>query len=72
MSKDVLSIFQIILGIALVALVLLQVKGTGLGSTFGGELSFYHTKRGVEKILFYLTMIVSGLFLLSSASLLIV
>lgn len=63
MKSQIFSIIQIILAVLLVVLVLLQQKGTGLGSTFGGELSFYRTKRGVEKLLFYLTILVSTLFL---------
>lgn len=63
MNSQIISVSQIILGIILIGLILLQVKGTGLGSAFGGEISFYQTRRGVEKILFYLTIIVSFLFL---------
>lgn len=55
-----------VLGIALIGLVLLQTKGTGLGSAFGGDLGFYRTKRGFERLLFYLTIAVSALFLASS------
>lgn len=57
-------ITEIILGIALIILIVLQSKGTGLGSTFGGDMGFYGTKRGAEKILFIMTIIVSFLFLL--------
>lgn len=56
-------ITEIILGIALVILIVLQSKGTGLGSTFGGDMGFYGTKRGAEKILFVMTIIISILFL---------
>lgn len=56
-------ITEIILGIALVILIVLQSKGTGLGSTFGGDMGFYGTKRGAEKMLFVLTIIISFLFL---------
>lgn len=66
MSKDIISIIQIFLGIILTLLILMQTKGTGLGSTFGGEISFYSTRRGVEKLLFYFTIITSGLFLITS------
>lgn len=59
-------ITEIILGIALVILVVMQSKGTGLGSTFGGDMGFYGTKRGAEKMLFVLTIIVSALFLLTA------
>lgn len=59
-------ITEIILGVALVGLIILQSKGTGLGSTFGGDMGFYGTKRGAEKMLFYLTIIVATLFLLTA------
>jgi protein translocase SecG subunit len=59
-------IAEIVLGIALVILVVMQSKGTGLGSTFGGDMGFYGTKRGAEKMLFVLTIIVATLFLLSA------
>lgn len=68
MSNPNLSLIQIILALILVGLILLQAKGTGLGSTFGGELGFYGTKRGAEKLLFILTIVIGFLFL--SASLL--
>lgn len=59
-------ISEIILGIALVTLVVLQSKGSGLGSTFGGDMGFYGTKRGAEKMLFVLTIVVATLFLLTA------
>lgn len=66
MDKNLLSIFQIIIGFGLIALILIQAKGSGLGSTFGGETGFYRTKRGLEKLLFYITIIFATLFLISS------
>lgn len=59
-------IAEIILGTILVGLIVLQSKGTGLGSTFGGDMGFYGTKRGAEKMLFVLTIIISILFLLTA------
>lgn len=59
-------IAEIILGTVLVGLIVLQSKGTGLGSTFGGDMGFYGTKRGAEKMLFVLTIIISILFLLTA------
>ena len=58
-----LQIFQIILGIILITVILLQAKGTGLGVSFGGGDS-YHTKRGAERFLFAVTIITSILFIL--------
>lgn len=72
MNIQTFSAIQILLGIILILLILLQVKGTGLGSTFGGNFSFYQTRRGVEKLLFILTMVIGGLFLISSVIRLII
>jgi len=66
MNTQLLNIIQITLGILLALLILVQAKGAGLGSTFGGDMGFYGTKRGAEKIIFRFTIIVAFLFLLSS------
>ena len=57
-----LYIVQIIISVALVAAVLLQTKGAGLGGIFGGQGSVYQTRRGVEKTLFYATIGLSVAF----------
>lgn len=62
---------QIILAISLVALILIQAKGTGLGSTFGSNMAVYSTRRGVERIFFRLTIIISILFLVVSIATLV-
>jgi len=57
-----LLIAQIIVSIAIIASVLLQSQGTGLGAVWGGGGESYHTKRGVEKILLYFTVVCIVLF----------
>lgn len=47
---------QIVFSILIVILILLQAQGTGLGAAWGGGGETYHTKRGVEKMIFYLTV----------------
>jgi preprotein translocase subunit SecG len=60
---------QIILSIAIIALVLLQVKGSGLGSIFGGDGGVYRTRRGVEKTIFNATIgLVLFFFILALAA----
>ncbi|MGQ9522166.1 MAG: preprotein translocase subunit SecG [Anaerolineae bacterium] len=60
-----LYIVQIILGIALTAVILLEVRSSGLGAIFGsGETSIYRTRRGVEKTLFIITIVLAILFFL--------
>lgn len=56
-------ITQIALAIVLVALILLQQRGTALGGTFGGGGEFYGTKRGAEQFIFRATIVVATLFL---------
>ena len=67
--KDFLLIMQIIVSTTLVIVVLLQAKGSGLSSVFGGEGSVYRSKRGVEKLLVYLTIILAFIFLALSIGL---
>jgi preprotein translocase subunit SecG len=64
-----LGVAQIIICIALIAAILLQSKGAGLGSVFGGDGSVFRTRRGAEKGLFQLTIVLAIVFgLLSIAS----
>lgn len=57
---------QIILGIFLILVIIIQQKGSGMGSTFGGDLGFYRTKRGAEKLLFYATIVLAFVFIVAS------
>lgn len=58
-----INIVQIVLSVLLITAILLQSKGTGLGAAFGGESNVYSQRRGFEKTLFTLTIILSVLFL---------
>ena len=65
-----LNVAQIVVSIALVAVVLLQTRNSGLGSAFGGD-SIYKTRRGLDRTLFQLTIVLAVLFgLISLASVL--
>lgn len=59
----VISIAQVVVVVLLITTVLLQQKGVGLGSAFGGGDSVYTTRRGPEKFIFYSSIILSVLFL---------
>lgn len=61
-----LNIAQIVLSIALVITVLFQVRGGGLGGIFGQQSGVYRTRRGVEKILFQLTIVFVVVFVVIS------
>jgi preprotein translocase subunit SecG len=61
-----LILAQMILGGALIASILLQQRGTGLGGAFGGEVTAYRSRRGIERTLFRLTIVLAVLFVLFS------
>lgn len=59
-----LPIAQIIVAILLIVFILLQQRGTALGSAFGGEGGgFYATRRGIQKKIFWATIICGVLFI---------
>ncbi|MDI6814968.1 MAG: preprotein translocase subunit SecG [Dehalococcoidales bacterium] len=60
------NVAQIVLSIALILVILLQVRGGGLGGIFGQPGTVYRTKRGVEKTLFQLTIALVVLFIIIS------
>lgn len=62
MVNSFLGIAQIILGIALIAGVLIQSKGEELGGVFGGASGVYQTRRGVDKLLFTITVFLAIAF----------
>ena len=59
-----LNVAQIVLSVALILAILLQVKGGGLGGIFGQADTVFRTRRGVEKTLFQLTIILVVLFII--------
>ena len=63
-----LQVIQIILAVAVIIFILLQVRGAGLGSAFGGSSagSVFKTRRGVENLIFNTTIVFVVLFCLVS------
>ena len=55
--QDGLAIASILISIALIGVILLQVKGEGVGGLQSG--SFVRTRRGMEKTLFQVTIVLS-------------
>ena len=54
-------IAQILIAIALIATVLFQLRGGGIGGIFGQADSVYRTRRGIESTLLKLTIILAVL-----------
>ena len=64
--ENVLLLGQVLVSFALMASILLQTRGAGLGATFGGDSSVYRSRRGIEKRLFQFTIVLAVLFVLFS------
>ena len=64
--ENVLLLGQIVVSFALMASILLQTRGAGLGATFGGDSSVYRSRRGIEKRLFQFTVALAVLFIIFS------
>ena len=54
--KTIVTVAQIIVAIGIVVSVLLQNRGEGLGTFFGGGGVIFRTRRGVENLLYYVTI----------------
>ncbi len=59
-----LPLAQIVIAILLIVLILLQQRGTALGSAFGQEGGFYATRRGIQKKILIATIVSGSLFII--------
>jgi len=66
-----LNILEVIISVLLVIVIILQMQGTGLSSSFGGSGEMFRSKRSIEKFLAYGTVVLMILFAIVSILLLI-
>lgn len=59
-----LPLAQVVIAVLLIVLILLQQRGTALGSAFGQEGGFYATRRGIQKKIFIATVVSGALFII--------
>ena len=59
-----LNLAMIVTSFTLMVVILLQSRGAGLGGLTGGEYggAGYHVRRGVERLLFQVTIVLSVVF----------
>ena len=62
-----LNLAEIVVSVALILVIVLQARGSGFGGALGGSSSFFRTRRGAEKTLFQLTIVLVVIFILISA-----
>src|SRR5689334_6048089 len=60
--RQYFQIVQIVVSIALITAILLQARGAGLGSVFGGTGTVFKTRRGVDRLLFRMTIAFTVIF----------
>ena len=63
---DLLVVAQLVIALAVASSILLQARGTGLSATFGGESTAYRSRRGLERTLFRLTIVLITVFVVIS------
>jgi len=59
----IINIVEIVVSILLIISILIQNKGAGLSSTFGGEFGGYYSKRGFEKFLVWFSIALATIFI---------
>lgn len=66
-TTTALNLAQILVSVTLAIVLILQAKGSGFGAALGGSTSsVFKTRRGVEKTLFQLTIILAVIFIIVS------
>jgi protein translocase SecG subunit len=68
----IFNLLEIIVAVLLIIVILLQMQGSGLSGAFGGSGEFYRSKRSMEKLLMWSTVVLAVFFGLLSIMLLIV
>jgi len=66
-----LNILTIVVAVALIGVIMLQMQGTGLSSSFGGSGESFRSRQSIDKLLVWLTIILTILFGVLSIVLLI-
>jgi protein translocase SecG subunit len=63
--KQLFNYITVVSAVFLITSILLQARSSSLGAGFGGETTFYRSKRGAEKVLHYATIGSGVIFVLS-------
>ena len=63
-----LAVAQLLVAVALIAAIMFQIRGGGLGGIFGQPDSVYRTRRGIEKTLLVLTVVLVIVFVILTIS----
>ena len=60
------QVSQIVISALIILVILIQSKGKGLFSAFTGSIGFYRSRRGLEKVIFILTIVLGLMLIINS------
>jgi preprotein translocase subunit SecG len=63
--KNLFSVITVISASLMVLCILIQSRGQSLGAAFGGDTSYYRSRRGAEAVIFNATVVLAVIFVLS-------
>lgn len=66
-----LNLAVVVVAVLLIGVIMLQMQGTGLSSSFGGGGEFYRSRQSIDKLLIWITVVLTILFGILSIILLI-
>jgi protein translocase SecG subunit len=61
-----LNVILVIIGIGLTIAILIQSRSAGMSGAFGGGAEGFHVRRGSDKTIFRITVVLATLFLLTA------
>lgn len=70
--QNIINIAILVVGVILILSILLQSRGAGLSGVFGGDSAVFSTRRGPEKLLYWVTIVLAVIFVGLSIARLIV
>jgi protein translocase SecG subunit len=63
--RNLFNILTVASGLLMILFILIQSRGSSLGAAFGGDTSYYRSRRGAEAVVFNGTIILAVVFVLS-------
>ena len=63
--RNLFNTITVISAVMMILFILIQSRGQSLGATFGGDTSYYRSRRGAEAVIFNATIVLAVIFVLS-------
>jgi protein translocase SecG subunit len=63
--RNLFNIVTVVAAVLMILAILIQTRGSSLGAAFGGDASYYRSRRGAEAVIFNATIVLAVIFVLS-------